>query len=369
MKTLATWLVTVALAACAVPAAAQTGAVIQKIIVKVNGDLFTLTELEQRQIEELMAQNISIQNPDDIASDAALQSALNQATPLILVNAVDELMLVQRARELGVQFNDDAFNDALEQIQTQNGLTEDGLLQAMSEQGMTMASLRQNLERDYMIGGVQQVDILPALTLTDEEMRQYYEANPAQFMQDETVMLREIFVEVPTEVRDGQPVVNVAVDEAALAKIQSARARSLAGEDYENLVAEVSESTSKDRGGLIGPIRVAELAPAMVEVINGLAVTDISEPIRTSRGYQMLMLESRTAAEPQAFTDVREEIRQFILEGRMEEETVKYLAGLRDEAVIEWKDDTYRALYEAHLAARDARSGVGGGGLAPGVQR
>jgi parvulin-like peptidyl-prolyl isomerase len=357
MKTFASWLVVTAIALASAPAVAQSGAVIQKIIVKVNGEPFTLTELEELQIEALQSQNQFVQDPEDLQNDASLQAALAEMTPVILVEAVDGLMMLQRAREIGVSFGDEEFDGAIDQIKSQNGLTDEGLQQAMAEQGLTMEALRQQLERQYMVGGVQQIDILPLMNLTDEEMRQYYEANPDEFMQEESVMLREIFIEVPTEVRDGQPVVNVAIDEAALEKMQAVRERALAGEDFAALVAEVSESASKDSGGVIGPINVAELAPTMRAVIDPLQEGGVSEPIRTSRGYQMLELTSRSAAAPQPFAEVQEEIRQRILDVRMEDETIKYLDGLREETVIEWKDDAYRAMHDAYLRARGTGSG------------
>src|SRR5262245_31146263 len=72
------------------------GQIIQQIIVKVNGDIFTKTDLEGRQIQALRDKNLIV-DPAKGVNDAALRGALLEVTPDILVAAVDELLQVQRA--------------------------------------------------------------------------------------------------------------------------------------------------------------------------------------------------------------------------------------------------------------------------------
>jgi parvulin-like peptidyl-prolyl isomerase len=151
---------------------------------------------------------------------------------------------------------------------------------------------------------------------------------------------------------NGQATVNAAVDDAAKGKIAAIRARAVKGEDYTKLVAEASESGTKANGGLIGPIAAGDLNPAVSQMLEKMQVGDVSEPMRTRAGYQILKLETRSAAEVEAFEKSREQIQQSILGARVEVEKAKFLEKLRLQAVIEWKDDAYKKMYEA---ARDRR--------------
>jgi peptidyl-prolyl cis-trans isomerase SurA len=345
--------------AAVVPArpAAQQGEIVQKIIVKVNGEIFTQTELEQRQIELLRQRNQQV-DPKALETDAGLRAALVEVTPAVLDDAIDELLLMQRARDLNVKFTDELFNEGLTNLKKQNDLTDEQFEAALKQEGMTLQDLRQRFERDYMMSAVQQIEIYPRLQITDEEVRQYYRAHPDEFMQAETVMLREIFLEVPTQVRDNQTVVNVAQEEEVKAKMTAARDRALKGEEFASLAAELSESPSKANGGLIGPVEVAQVAPAMRELIDALKVGDISEPVRTTRGFQMLRLESRTTAEPRAFAQVRDEILRKIRVERADAELDRYLETLRAQAQIEWKDENFRAIYQKMMAERGRGAGA-----------
>jgi len=338
--------------------AAQQGEIIQKVIVKVNGEIFTQTELERRQIQALRERNQRVENPEALQTDAGLRAALAEVTPVLLNDAIEELLLLQRARDLGIKFSEDAFQEALGNLKTQNNLNDEQFEIAIRQEGITIDQLRQDFERSYMTQGVQQMEIYPRLQITDEELRQYYRSNPQEFMQPETVMLREIFMAVATQVRDNQTVFNVAEEEAVQAKMKAAWERATKGEDFATLAAELSESPSKGNGGLIGPVDVAQVAPAMGEIIKALKVGDVSEPIRTSRGFQMLRLESRTEAEPLPFSQVRSQILQKIRFERVDAETDRYLDTLLEQAQIDWKDENLRAVYQKMVAERAKGTGL-----------
>ena len=92
--------------------------IIEQILVKVYGDNITKTDLEQRQISALRQSNPNFRP----ASDAELQKALADITPEVIVNAVDELLLVQRGRELGWALGNEQFRNIVENIKKENKL-------------------------------------------------------------------------------------------------------------------------------------------------------------------------------------------------------------------------------------------------------
>jgi len=340
------------------PALPAKSAIVEKIIVKVNGEILTQSELERIQVETIQQQQQSKSiDAKQLASDAGLSKALQEVTPQILVDAVDELLIVQFGRELGVKFTDERFKQAIDNIKKDNKMDDTQFAAAVKEANLTMDMLRQNFEKKFIRQTVERQEIMKNLTLTEEEARQYYKAHPDDFMKPPTVTLREILVTVPTETVGGQTGFNAAKDEEAKEKIITLRARAMKGEDFEALVKEASDAPTKTTGGIVGPMLVDDLAGAVGAAVAKLKAGEITDPLRLGNGYRIFKLESRTAAEVEPFDKVRNEISQRIYDSRLGSETEKFLTKLRTQALIEWKDDTYKKMFDQAIAQK-AKSGL-----------
>src|SRR5437764_15440267 len=88
----------VVLVATLLRSASLVAEIIVPVLVKVNGDIFTKSDFERLQVEFLRQrpelQNVTPESPE-------LQKAVAESTPQLILSAVDELLLVQRGRELG----------------------------------------------------------------------------------------------------------------------------------------------------------------------------------------------------------------------------------------------------------------------------
>src|SRR5581483_9977067 len=71
--------------------------IVEAILVKVNGDIFTKSDLEQRQIATLRQRGQQIDLKSE-AGNAQLKKLLDEITPQIMVDAVNEMVVVQRGR-------------------------------------------------------------------------------------------------------------------------------------------------------------------------------------------------------------------------------------------------------------------------------
>jgi len=318
--------------------------IIERVIVRVNGEIFTQSELTQRQIDALRDQGKS--------ATSVTQSELDKITPDLLVGAVDDLLLVQRAREMGVKFTDEQFKQSVDKLKKDNKIPDDETFrkELFAAEDMTMEQLRQRFERAYMISSVQQQEIGPSMMITQEEQRQYYEQHKDQFMSPATVTLRELYVAIPSVTLSGKELINPADEAASRKKIEDLRDRAVKGEDFIRLVNENSEAPSKSAGGLLPSYNLNDLAPALQDLIGTLQPGAITAPIRGPKGYQIFRIEARAVPEVRPFVTVRPQVDAAIKSERLEPQTQKLLARLRSQAVIEWKDDRYRDAYQKRMA-------------------
>ena len=105
-----------------------------------------------------------------------------------MVDAVDEMLIVQRGKELGYKLSDEQFKSVVDNIKKENKLETDEQFQAaLKSESMTMADLRRNLEQQMIVQRVQQNEVLGKVGVTDEEARKYYDAHLTEFTTPPTV--------------------------------------------------------------------------------------------------------------------------------------------------------------------------------------
>ena len=230
--------------------------IIEQVLVKVNGDILTKTEFEQRQVAGAAAAGPSSANvtPDSLE----LRKAIGEVTPELILDAVDELLLIQRGRELGCALGDEQFNSILDNIKKPNNLEDEAQFQAaLKQEGMTMADLRRNLERRCWSSRCSAARSSTRSASPKRKRRRTTRRTSRSSPRRPSSRCARSSIEVPVTDRG----VNVAQDDDAKAEAEEIRKRLLSGEPFPRLAAEVSDAPSKANGGLIGPIKRDELAP------------------------------------------------------------------------------------------------------------
>jgi hypothetical protein len=77
--------------------------IIEQVLVKVNGDIITKTELESRQVRVIRERMQGQVDPESLKNDETLKKMLAEVTPQLIVYAIDELLLLQHGREMGLR--------------------------------------------------------------------------------------------------------------------------------------------------------------------------------------------------------------------------------------------------------------------------
>ena len=136
-----------------------------------------------------------------------------------------------------------------------------------------------------------------SVRVTDEEAKQYFDEHPEQFAGQETVSASHILVDS---------------EDKALELLSKIRAGEIT---FEDAAAEHSSCPSGRNGGTLGEFGHGQMVPEFDEACFSMEVGAISEPVKTQFGYHIIRLDSKKAAEPMHFGDVREGItRQLMMD-------------------------------------------------------
>jgi parvulin-like peptidyl-prolyl isomerase len=331
------------------PTAAE---VVERVLVRVNGEIFTKTDLETRQIGMLRQQRAQPANDED------LKKQIEAITPQLLVDAVDEMLILQRGKELGYKMADDQFKGIVDKLKAENKIeTEEQFQAALKAEGLTLTELRGNIERKYVVDRVENAEVFSRISINEDEARRYYEEHKNEFTSVPTVTVREMFVRVGGDPGKG---LNVGLDEAAKQKVEGIRTRLASGESFEKLAGDLSDAPSKANGGLVGPINRNELLPAIAKALETMKVGDLSPVVRVSTGYEFVKLEAATEQKVLPFEEARPQIANKVFGNKQQAEFESYLKKLRASAIIEWKVPELKKLYDQAIAhAAPGNPGVG----------
>ena len=123
-------------------------------------------------------------------------------------------------------------------------------------------------------------------TVTDEEVRAYYEAHKDAYRRGEAALVRYVEFEPPVTSADSSAATVRADSLAAAARAKGADFAAIAGRSSDDPV-------SSSNGGDIGWMRPAALDPAIQTTVAGLSEGGISDPVLTPFGWHILVLEAR----------------------------------------------------------------------------
>jgi parvulin-like peptidyl-prolyl isomerase len=319
------------------------------VLVTVNGAIITQTDLEERQRAVLAQQRGRAMSISAIRDDEALKRAAAALAPQLLLDAIDELLMTQRAEELGLAATDADVDRVIAGMRADNDIrTDQDFARLLLEQGIDAAALRRSVRRQIVIAEGRQ-QIFRRIGVSDDEAKAFFEAHAGDYRSGPAVIFREIVVNLPAEASTRQSPEAERAYEAGLVRFVKAQDRVRQGESFADVARDLSHGASQATGGAVGPIDPATLPEVVRSALDKLAVGQFSPPVRRETSYLLLRLEGRTRAHAETFETLRVQVRDRLLLVKQDAALSQFMRQLRSAALLSWKD---QALEAACAAAR-----------------
>lgn len=267
------------LAGGATPAAAQLAEGVAAIV---NDHVISTFDVRQR--ATLLLVSAGIQSTPEMQQRARAQA---------LHDLVDERLQLEEAAHFEISVTEDQVNRRLEDIARQNQTTLEGLTAQLSGDGVSISTLRSQIEADMawqrLMSGMYGSRVrIPELEIRATQERIAANATRPQYQ------ISEIFL--PAE------------SEQEFADMQQGAARLLQemqrGAPFPLVARQFSQAPSAAQGGDIGWIAANELAPELQPVAAQLQPGQVSLPIRTPTGVYIIAMRDRRAGSPAGATSI-----------------------------------------------------------------
>jgi peptidyl-prolyl cis-trans isomerase SurA len=300
--------------------------VVEEIIAKCNGDIITRGDLERSRKE--LANAVRQQG----ANGPSLQQAVTDHEKNFLRDRIDQLLLVQKAKDLNITV-DSEVSKRIAQIQRDSGIAEPEKFQDYVKEGtgMSFEDFKLEMKNDMLRQRVIRQEVGDRVNIKHEEIEKYYNEHKTEFVREERIFLREILVS--TENKDA------AGKAAAEKKAKDLVARARKGERFPEMARDNSDSVTNKTYGQLDPYKKGALAKAIEDQVWSQPKGYVTDPISTPAGYLILRVDEHQKAGQPELAEVENEIMEKLYAPRMEPKVREYLTELRKHAFLEIKAD------------------------------
>jgi foldase protein PrsA len=231
--------------------------------------------------------------------DAKLTSLYGDET---LESLITNKLIELEAEKKELEVTGNEIDEELTNLQESYG-GEEEFAAALEQNDVSMEQVRQDIEY-YLLA---EKLIKPSISVTDEDIKTYFDENSESFDQQEQVEASHILVE----------------DEATAKKVKE---ELTGGKDFAELAKEYSTDTSNAAsGGDLGFFAKGEMTEEFENAAFSLEVNAISDPVKTEFGYHIIKVTDKKAAKAAVLEDHKEEIKEQLFDEKIQAEYTNWL--------------------------------------------
>ncbi|WP_297639802.1 peptidylprolyl isomerase [uncultured Clostridium sp.] len=151
--------------------------------------------------------------------------------------------------------------------------------------------------------------VLVDVTVTDDEIKAFYEANEDKFSEKATVSAKHILVENEEDAKK--------IREEILSGATS----------FEDAAVKYSSCPSKEQGGNLGAFGEGMMVPEFEKAAFEAELNEITEPVKTQFGYHLIKVESKNEAKTKEFEEVKAAVAQQLVQQAQQK---KFMDTIKD---------------------------------------
>lgn len=297
-------------------ALAESAVLLDRVMAIVNKDVITWSEVYKTMEFEASGTLKGLTQKDR-------REFFKQNEMAFLDLLIDSKLQIQEAARLGVSVSEAEVNRAVQTIREKYSMSEEVFQESIIKEGFTMKEYRKKVADQIMVGRVVEQEVRGKIIVSEGDLDRYLQENPQVVRDGEGYALGHIFLKKDAD--------RARTEERAAEVYLKLKA----GEAFADVAARYSEDSSAKSGGDLGFVRKRDITVEFEKVLSAMAVGETSQPFWTDRGMHILKLNEARRFNNQQ--ELRESVRQRLLEEKFQSEYKNWVKGLRQKAYVEIK--------------------------------
>lgn len=229
-----------------------------------------------------------------------------------LDSLVNEKIVEVESAQNNITASEDEVEKKLEEVAGYYGGL-DILEQSLANYNMSLKDVKKDLTVQVKLEKL----LIGRISVTDQEIEEYFAANQEMFDREEQVKARHILVDSEEEARD-------------------IRQKLVEGQDFAQLAKEYSlDIQNKDQGGELGNVSRGQMVEEFETAVFALPVGEISQPVKTDFGYHIIEVTGNIPAREGTLAENKEEIKDILSAQKMEAEYSPWLEEMLEKHKVE----------------------------------
>jgi peptidyl-prolyl cis-trans isomerase SurA len=311
--------------------------IVDEIVARVNDQIITRSDVQKA--KQSNQEELKQRYPAD------WQSRWTKAQEDILRDLIDQQLLLERGKEMGITGETDVVK-RLNQLRQQMGLASiDDLEKEAQKQGVSYEDFKEQIRISAVTQQVIGQEVGSKIHITNEDVQEWYNSHQKDLEGPEEVGLSEIMVSTQAAKSDtdatAKPDASQQEDPQKVAEAQ-AKANQLLeqlrkGAKFEDVAKKNSDGPTSAQGGALGNFKRGELAKDLEDKTFSLKPGEFTDVIRTRQGFIILKSTGHRAAGVPPMKDIADRIREAIYSEKLEPAARAFLTKLREQAYIDIK--------------------------------
>jgi peptidyl-prolyl cis-trans isomerase C len=245
----------------------------------------------------------------------------------VLTGLIDRELLSQQAQKEGIKVDKKEVDERINALR-QKFPKEEDFKQTLDRLNLTEAGLRAQFEKELAIKAMLDKKYAGKLSVTEAEMKKFYDENPDFFKSPERVRASHILIKV-------DPGASEADKAKARQKMVDIQKKVKKGEDFAALAKEHSECPSSAKGGDLDFFQRGQMVGPFQDAAFAMKVGDVSDIVETQFGYHLIKVTDKKDAGKVSFEESKAKIKTYLEQQKMAQELNTYVAELKKTAKIE----------------------------------
>ena len=246
---------------------------IDRVVAVVDSGVIMESQLNSR-VEEILIR---------LKNDKAELPPLNLLEEQVLDRLIIEEIQLQLADRAGIKISDSELNQTLSRVSSQNNLSLEEFRLKLEAEGTSYKSFRDTIKKELIIQRVQRGKVGAKIDISEQELENFINSEEGRTQLAEQYNVQHILLSV----KSGLSEIEIeAIENEAVSLLE----RLENGESFEKLAASYSAGQKALEGGFLGWRTSAELPSLFAEVVTGLTVGEVAQPVRSGAGFHILKL-------------------------------------------------------------------------------